>query len=285
MCTTACLQVAMAVLCGQMDLRMAERDPRRHQSNILSVLNWCMEAGSVVHGRVEGMLNRNCGDLWTNKWSPAHSTQQHHMLSVNDIIRILGINMSFLKVGIAELMVCRKGLHTILQERHGLQESGEVGRRCMLKYEPDLCFVTLAHIPDCMQLARMPLQRSNPATDATVAIITAHGHSVAAACYYHCCNSGLGDDDCARYSFFDSLPGQMAVGLEKKQLVSLVKEALNIPVRACGSEEEICRTSTQEEAQFMKGERTRIRKIKRGLPDVLQDDDFYADVTLLHIMR
>jgi hypothetical protein len=292
MCTTACLQVGMAVLCRQLDLAAAERDPLREEARLLSALNWCMNAGNVVQGRVEGMLNRGCG-----LGGLALSNQKHHMLSINDIIRILGINLASLRIGLEEMVVCRKGENTPIKERHasGTRTTGAeeiAGGRPMLKYEPCSCFITLGHIPECMQLVSPMMlasqQQHHPpgCTDCSVAIITAHGHSVLSCCYYH---SG---DQHASYSFFDPLPGKLAVGLTSVQLCQLVRDALRIPSSACGTaamEGGSVQVVLAEDAGMLKDG---IRKRSRNGTELQQKHyaedaagDFYADVTILHIMQ
>lgn len=282
MCTTACMQVCIAVLCSKLDLLRAELAPwtKELRDAVHENLNWCMEAGNVVHGRVEGMLN-------TRQHSTASvpgSGGRHFMLSVNDIVKILGINLSALHIGMDELLVSLKGCSTGMKQRPvASPKDGQKGC-CMLKYEPVSCYISLSHLPACMELQVQPHQGPS-AQRVSTSIITANGHSVCCACYYP---SG---GEIPSYSFFDPLPGTMCVGLSGSQMVTMVKDAIRIPSGVCWGSKPF---------PLVRGVNKRHRKAersKKGSHEIdgegssshggrgMELDSFYADVTTLHILE
>ncbi len=89
MCTTASVQASMALLCGQIDPRGCEGEGRA-VSHVVRCLDQCMNVGSVVHRRVERLLNERA----------QHGPTQfcHRMLGVNELLSILNINLLALHV-------------------------------------------------------------------------------------------------------------------------------------------------------------------------------------------
>lgn len=260
MCTTACMQVGMAVLCGQLDTEAAWRAAAGGDEgacrDFVGALNWCMGASSVVHGRVQTLLARR-------ELLPA---AQSRMVSVNELVTVLHIDLPALGVGLDELVLCKQGLSTRLLERTG-----------GLLYEPESCFIGLSHLPLCMRKG----------SGACVALVTANLHTVCAVC------SG-GE----QYALFDPMPGQMWVGLSGAQLVNKLQRMLSIPSALRGSREDI---SIVERGGGKKKRRNKMAKssggsaqwedcgdgVQRcrsdGAREAAPEHAFYGDVTLLHV--
>lgn len=294
MCTTACMQVGMATLCGQLDPEAACRAAGRGDDAVctafVGTLNWCMNAGSIVHGRVEGILGRR--DSGGGFFGQQHRSR---MISVNELITVLGIDLPALGVGVEELVVCNKGLDT----RMLIKEEEEEGERdegiSPKKYEPESCFIGLAHLPMCM----LTRGGQNKKKGRSVALVTANGHTVCASC----CG-----EEC--YSLFDPMPGQMWVGLSGAQMSSKLQRVLGMPSSVRGSPEDVRFVSAKDAVKDKKRNkmvkrfpnsggwedcgdgilRSGSKKIKKAQQqeqqhgdDYLGDDSFYADVTVLHV--
>lgn len=253
MCTTACMQVAMAILCGQLSLarqgrksqqglgeegaghnlarqgrnsqqglgESSDSDETAEAAKIVGMLNWCMQAGSVVHGRVGAILNsKDAGPRGKGVHHVALPSASR-MISVNDLITLLGINMDALNVGIKELLVCSKGLGTrMVIEKDGLHT----------QYAPEKCFIGLSHLPLCMVPSSASLSSGDKGV-AVVALVTANCHTVCCACYCCFCCTGMQH---LEYALFDPMPGQLAAGLSGDQLVAGLKSQLGIPPGVCG---------------------------------------------------
>ena len=286
MCTTACMQVGMAVLCGQLDLQRMNSLP---PSSIENTLNWCMNAASTVHGRIESILRRrDC------------STSGSRMISVNELITVLEINLPLIGVQLDELMLCQRGTETrLLHSRKGL-----------LKYEAEFCFIGLKHLPMCMVPKKG--EGSNSAPGSVAALVTANGHTVCAVCYVGRDSGGVDVEQNVQYALFDPMPGQMHVGLSAAQMGSGLQRMLSIPScivadgdvvvsavdeeldskgkkrnkmmrdgRGCAASEdrwEECGEGIQCIVQSKQGALE-----KRSLP--VEEALFYGDVTLLHMNK
>lgn len=262
MCTTACMQVGMAVLCGQLDPEAAWRAAATRDEaacqEFVGMLNWCMSAGSIVHGRVEALLG-------LREFLPA---AQSRMVSVNELVTVLNINLPALGVGLDELVLCKQGLDTRLLQR------GEG-----LLYQPESCFIGLSHLPLCM------LKGSS---GTCVALVTANLHTVCVVC------SGS-----EHYALFDPMPGQMWVGLSSAQMVCKLQRMLSMPSSLRGSREDI---SIVEKAEGTRKKRNKMGKAGssgnaqwqdcgdgvqccRSSSGPSEQHAFYADVTLLHVKK
>ncbi len=249
MCTTACMQVGMAILCKQLDPSSAwQAALRRDQmacNAFVQTLNWCMNTGSIVHGRIESILSGN------GFYSPSR------MISVNELITVLKIDLGALGVRLDELVLCKRGVDTRLLVGGGGSSSSSSRIAGQLLYEPEHCFVTLSHLPLCMQTTN----RSKP----SVALVTANGHTL---CVAFC--EG-------RFALFDPMPGQMWVGMSGAQLASKVQRMLGMPSCVLGNGvENVC---VVDKASV--GKKKRSKMVGSSKED--EDDLFYADVTILHV--
>lgn len=261
MCTTACMQVGMAMLCAQIDLGNITAEPyitNVVEERVSSTLNWCMNAASTVHGRIQTMLHRReqlASHSYMNdggRGSCSAMYPENRMVSVNEVVTLLGINLGALGVCMEELVVCKRGVSTRLQERasEGLslaQESLKKGRS--LKYEAESCFVGLGHVPLCMELVNISRcsgggggggRDNQGVSDCCVAFITANNHTVCAACYPSQQSGGESE-----YAFFDPSPGQLQTGMSAAQLVHVVSRTLAIPSSVCSSVEEVRRMAEE----------------------------------------
>lgn len=182
MCTTACMQVAMAMLCKQIQLPVSSSSSYQQQQACELALDQCMNVGSVVHGRVERMINeraasRRCGS------GNVDMAGMGRMLSVNDLLRLLNINLSVLGVHMEELVVsAQDSSDTVLRPRavsaipaaarasSSASRPGKNNKACSSesasasssvrapsstsapKYETSSCFISLQQLPACMQM-------------------------------------------------------------------------------------------------------------------------------------
>lgn len=250
MCTTACMQVGMAMLCGQIDLVHISAGPHTAGSTekqVSGALNWCMNAASTVHGRIETLLHRreqqqaqqqslsrHLGQYCNDEMHP--SLSPNRMVSVNEVITLLGINLGSLGVCMEELVVCKTGVETRLKER-GLQDAS--AKKRSLKYEAESCFVGLGHVPLCMEVSHgggACSENGASQAECCVAFFTANSHTVCAACYPR---GGRGLGAAWEYAFFDPSPGQLQTGLSAAQLVSAVARTLSVPPSVCSSVEAV----------------------------------------------
>lgn len=245
MCTTACMQVGMAILCRQLDLRgshaaFAARDTRAC-TRVSGMLNWCMNASSTVHGRVEALLAAK--DCEKQLWGMPPS----RMVSVNELVRLLGISMDALHVSMHEFFICSEGLRTRAVEVDCAEKNSPFFG---LRYRMQSCFISLTHLPVCMQLPVVVAEgaeESAPRSDenrcaidliigsssssrSCVALLTGNFHTVCAACYYSPqATPGDGEGQPCMYAVFDPMPGRLWVGLTGPQMVLLIQEQLGIP--------------------------------------------------------
>lgn len=297
MCTTACMQVGMAILCNQVNLGgVSSRSDSEIQQSLGSILTWCMEVSSVVHGRVEGILEGG---------SVSHRSR---MVSINELVRTLHIDLKSLGIGVEELMVCRRGAGTPIRTRvrpreqddgcsSSLQQSGSKKRRMIsswLKYEADSCYISLEHLPTCMLLASST-DADSSGNMTCVGMATANGHTVCVCCYKD--SSGALQE---RYALFDPAPGRLCMGLSARQLVDMLKVSLSIPESAVRSSttshvqqsHDATRGNNEgEEGEERDDTTAAIRRKKKRCNDGssslhdLHKDAFYCDVTLFYIQE
>lgn len=256
MCTTACMQVGMAILCGRLELQYAHSAflARDEQAcfGISRMLNWCMDSASTVHGRVESMLEvrdrrrafleggQLSGEL---HWQNAAGVAPSRMVSVNELTTLLGIDMAALNVSMHELFVCKEGISTRVSATTEPSTIGEDGSRekksAALRYKPESCFISLSHLPACMLLKNPPPHLPIMSASSSVCIITANLHTLCAACYRHphaasspasrsSSSSNTSSHGCT-YAVFDPMPGRLWIGLTGRQMVERVRDQLGIP--------------------------------------------------------
>jgi hypothetical protein len=254
MCTTACMQVAMAILCKQINVCSENALPSEHAA-LVHGLNGCMRVGSVVHGRVESILNaRVPGGCF------AQGGARDRMVSVNELLSILRIDLGTLGVCTEELLVCAQGRGTTLKLR---VHSGSLDGSCHLLYEPTSCFICLDQLPGCMLVAPSACEGGG----VCVALVTANGHTVCVACY------GFGD----RYAFCDPAPGEFCIGLSGTEMVEGLRHALRIP-------EEVVFSSNKRVGS---NRRRGGGSSKNNIQNLLADEDclieFHCDVTLFYM--
>ena len=228
MCTTACMQFAMALLCKQISLPLANAS----YHSVVQRIDECMNVGSIVHGRVETIMDRVHG-----KGGHMHAGRMHRMISVNELISMLNIDLKGLGVHKEELVVTEMdGGSTLLTEAGGTVQDSDRGHRrrhvesnedgpnasasgnkCVRnrpRYQASSCFISLQQLPTCMEMVPTAQDTGSPMC---VALATANGHTVCAASYGH----GL-------FAFFDSLPGKYVVGLSGSDMLHHVQTSLSL---------------------------------------------------------
>jgi hypothetical protein len=294
------MQVGMAMLCGQIKLREAVDGGERECGMVVSVLNWCMQTSSIVHGRIGSLLNGTQAH-WqrdTGLCTMAGS----RMISVNELVTLLGINMDALNIGVREFLVCKEGLSTHMIPSPGkmVGDSKESEREgSALQYEPDAMFISLSHLPMCMVMS--PAHRD--AGHSTVALVTANSHTVCVACYYH------SDRCCNHYALFDPMPGMLWAGMSAAQMVMGVRNQLMVPQSVCGSIDSVQVASSQKRKKEAAGAagahqwvdccqdddgsmiqcllpvagKSKDSKARTPLDGGMDASQFYCDVTLLHM--
>ena len=293
MCTTACMQVGMALLSGQLHLGSEEgahrrgegeeEDERNSEQRISRVLDWCMDAGSVVHGRVSALVEmRDTGGETKRRHHHDHHHHHHHrnrgssrMVSANELVSLLGIDLPKLGVGTEELVVCRQGLRTRLVEREIDADESKI----VLRYEPESCYVSLAHLPRCMEVfASHEKKRAR----VVVALVTANHHTVCAACYGGGggCGGGTEKEEESYYAVFDPMPGQLCTGLSGGEMVARVQRMLRFPAALVhGVDVEVVKNA--------KVPRSVDEKKGMEMDENLTDEElcFYGDVTLMYVNK
>lgn len=273
MCTTACMQVGMAILCGQLDLCAAwrigcERDGctqlqqrSLNSCKVVGMLNWCMNASSTVHGRVEGILSRR------DQGHHHHYLAHPRMISANELIRVLGIDMASLGVQFEEFVVCKQGLETRMCKR----KDGV----CNLSYESNSCYITLSHLPLCISMD----------SGSSIALVTANGHTVCAACYQ--VRQGV-----SAYAVFDPMPGQLWVGFSRAQLVGKVQSLLRIPASVRGGDVHVMEQGfnfQKKKKKNREADRNQQDSGNTNTADAMgngldETNIFYGDVTVMHLV-
>ena len=229
MCTTACMQVAMALLCRQISL------PLRNVSyeSVVQKIDECMRVGSIVHGNVETIIRR-----LRAKDSGSQPGLVHRMISVNELISMLRIDLKGLGVCMEELVVPDSGggggvsrAKLTLRKspsgtpRRGLTRCHHEDAQNRPKYQASSCFIALQQLPLCMEMdddaaascSSSATPHGEEIRPLCVALVTANGHTVCCASY----GDGL-------FAFFDSLPGRFAVGLSGHQMIEQMQAALSI---------------------------------------------------------
>lgn len=310
MCTTACMQVGMAILCNQIDLsqlathrQLSRSHHQQRRLQLEGVLNWCMDVASVVHGRLERRLWTSRGEAAESADRRMHHDQQqeapHRMVSVNELITTLGINLHALGVGKEEYLVCSRGRTTRLilrnssssdssnqidqhatgqafnagfSQRSVSSDSRQGHRSCWLRYETDTCYISLNHLPLCMRVAtglNDASSSSSPYSQAStsVAMVTANGHTVCVCCY----------GDCNGYALFDPAPGRLCISLSDREMVDMLQSALRIPESAVNGDSLSIHTDEHESCN-----RRRKRTKAKGSHD-LEGSSFYCDVTIFYM--
>lgn len=314
MCTTACLQVGMATLCGQIDPRAIFAASRCRDQAVcteaVARIDELMASANVVHGRVETILfreqSRRMGDECDGVDGCGRSCAPHRMVSVNELIGTLKIDMPKLGLIRCEYMVCEAGVGTLLVPR--IEESARTsaqkkedglvaptnGRHAAVS-EPltapavaspvrrlvlaaDSYHVGLSHIPSCMVVRSRPGegQRTAELTVlsyplASVALATANGHTVCG--MWHADADGRN----AQYAFFDPAPGTLLVGMDADDMVDAIASSIRIPSRVRGPlAKDVPRrldeddNDRQEEEEEAKGSRTLARDMQASaLPNLL----------------
>ena len=320
MCTTACMQVGMAILCNQINLSVLAEGmhPAPHEERkLVSALDWCMDVASVVHGRVETLLDQQ--QLNTAHRAPS---SMGRMISVNDLIRTLDINLQGLGISSDELVVCSRGSTTGLIIRHAMEGAqrecttchpgnvaGGVGRdnagnsgqnvgrhvHCWLMYEPQYCYVTLSHLPLCMivdddqpilrEAPPVPFPRSFPEREQPEPLQVLPGGCgrvsigiVTAHGHSVCiCCYGIG-----RYALFDSSPGRLCFGMTGPEMVSMLKSALRIPDSSAWANKDVLLPKSSKPINTPLVKRRKDGR-KQGAAGSV--DDFYCDVTLFYVRK
>ena len=191
MCTTACLQVAMAVLCNKVCLATTNsEDELRHK------INHIMDLASQSHARMESSTG-----------AAAAASSSSRMVSVFEIIQERRINLNRLSIQLEELFLTTASSSSPCEMVPS--SSGKKGTIPVMKYRATSCFIQPHHIPLC-------LQTSNPEEASAAATATSNDHTV-------CLIFHRGS-----YAFFDPLPGTLALDLTDQQLVDCLCKALRL---------------------------------------------------------
>jgi hypothetical protein len=320
------MQVAMAMLCKEIDLcaiSMGIYASSCHSAGVGSrrscvrsatkkiveeKLDWCMGVANTVHGRVESVLNR----------LESPRVNIHHMLSVNELISKLGINLSAIGVGIEELIVCANSSNTKLLPRpqttkcpskkeSPVKKPNITHPRKKLKYAADCCFITLEQLPKCMLVDGVVA-----CDNASVALATTNGHTVCMAHYCGCSSSSSRVNgttsshktEPGAYAFFDPSPGELTVDLSEEEMLEMLRRALNIPHLSavedgrnplrCSDMEEHCSVPPLQGytvRKFSECSSVKMKHLERkghgstnaegNMP--ISPDGFYCDVTIFHM--
>lgn len=241
MCTTACMQIGMAVLCGQVNPQRILAAVRRRDGNSMAeateLIDRFMEVADTVHGRIETILFRSSqlnseirqpggGVDSTIRHLSSLSGQGHgpsRMISVNELLTTLRIDAERLGLASHEYMVCESGVHSRLKATKK-PAAGCAKRR--LAYASEGYRIGLRHVPNCMVVAE---GASEGACElASIVLATTNGHTVCGV--WQKTADGRGE-----YALFDSAPGVMRVGLSAEELVEGIGSAIRIPRAAWGS--------------------------------------------------
>ena len=234
------------MLCKQVDLALVTlpSQPLAGVTSLTQQLNWCMSVSSVVHGRVEMFLNmreeaalQQQGAGVSNGGSSGSGPRPcPRMVSVHELIRTLNVDLNVLGIGMHKYILCsRRGCKTRLQLRK--PPSGEAALAAAaptttasrgrvedepssggLKYAASSCFISMAHLPRCMEVVGVPSAAHASPRMMSVALATANGHTVCAVYYAQ-----------GKYGFFDPAPGHLTLGLSAVQMTNMLGGALHMP--------------------------------------------------------
>ena len=282
MCTTACVQVGMAILCSQIQLEDLESvGDTEMQQSVGSILDWCMEVSNVVHGRVEVILGSH-----RRSYSDAVHGTGSRMISVNELVRTLNIDLGVLGIGVDELVVCQRGACTPVCTRsvdHDAHEPSS-GSRNWLTYEPECCYISLEHVPICMLLSSSDMNQSS---SPCVGMVTANGHTVCVCCYSSGCIGNENQQQQPQYALFDPAPGRLQLGLSGAQMVQMLQGSLGIPGSAvrCTICPVIVASVSGEEGEGVQALDKKKRKKNASTSHDLHRISFYCDVTLFYIQK
>lgn len=322
MCTTACMQIGMAVLCGQVDPQGVLLG-RTSKQQATERIDKFMEVADTVHGRVESILFlrssqqqeenarqsgggadasvRHLASLHVNTTSRKKSPSR--MISVNELLTTLHIDVDRIGLASHEYMVCESGVHA------RLRPTAACSKKRRLAYASEGYRIALRHVPRCMVVVKEEDDKegssssSSSSSLASIVLATANGHTV--------CGVWQKTADRRRreYALFDSGPGMMRVGLTAEELVEGIGSALRIPRAAWGTTVDITESepeSSESEsscaalpnllpgtARVPGGTRARTTKKRRRDTTTSTDmessdggalDRFYCDVTIFYLL-
>ena len=207
MCTTACLQMAVAVLCSRINLSIDDG------KTLQKKLNHIMDLASKSHARLEQQLNPNkC-----TQPPPAR------MVSVFEIIQERRINLSKLNIHMEEFFVVSSSSPGLVEEEGTsittnttILPTNRDEDSPTMKYKPPSCFIQPHQIPMC-------LVTNNKDNNVSAATATSNSHTVCLLYYHysHDVNNGC-------YAFFDPLPGTLSLRLTSQELLQKLWSALHL---------------------------------------------------------
>lgn len=201
MCTSACLQFAMAVLCRKVNLLCKTEE---ETAKLRSCIDSIMALASQSHAKLE------------------KSTYSARMVSVHEIIQESNIDLRKLTIELEELfMVFPAAAAATSCLSSTLCELAPSKKGHPMKYRASSCFLKdLSQLPACMESAEE--ETKNPSS--TVAIATSNGHTV---CLVHCCSDQREENDF--FAFFDPLPGLLCIGISESKMLDMLCETLRLP--------------------------------------------------------
>jgi hypothetical protein len=214
MCTTACMHIAMGILCGKLHLK-----DEISNSSMRDCLNLIMQISSNAHAGLEEELGNS--SITAQK----RMRRIPRMVSVNEIVRECGLDTKRLGIRMEELFVVAgsqegsQETSTIIMEKqmddkppqHGSEEE------VVMKYRASSCFISPNQIARCLV--------TSARDRCSAALVTGNGHTVCLVYYWEAGTEG-------RYAFFDPFTGTMITGLDVDsgglELVEMIGTALNI---------------------------------------------------------
>lgn len=292
MCTTACMQVGFAIMCRKIRLDEAHQAATRGDAAACDAvtrdIEACMRSSSVIQGRLQLIMQakdsgRGVHDARNMPYSASAPTR---MMSVNELVCALDIDLEAVGVGVEELVVCRQGIPTRCEVRSPPPSSQHQPalQPCMLAFQSESVFVGLGHVPVCMVVAS-----GSDATvcedRASVCTVTANSHTVCGACYY---DGAVGR---VMYAVFDPLPGCLWVGLSAEGMVRCIRRQLGVPAEAVGNcvavMEGIGASARRHGTAQPVNKRKRNRPVDERASIAQRNEDgecnFYGDVTIMYL--
>ena len=198
MCTTACMHIGMAVICGKLRPGGQDGDHVLNQK-----LNHIMGLSNNTHSRLERNNQSNM-----------------RMVSVNDIIRECNLDLPKFGIHLEELFIAHRSQSGGANDRCKLVPppspppplNGNKRNVSPMKVHPSTCFIAGYQLPKCMAAAKEG--------HCSVALATSNGHTV---CLIHYWDSHKKK---GRFALADPFPGVMYLGMNGDEMVHRLSQAL-----------------------------------------------------------
>ena len=214
MCTTACLQFAMAVLCKRINLLLTDEDSE-----------------NILRGRLDHVVMA----LASRSHAQLEQKMSSRMVSVHEIINECGIDLQKLTIELEELFIVSSSSSSSSQSAAASCEMVPSPAGHPMKYRATSCFLQdLQHLTQSME--------TQPDSLLSAAIATSNGHTV---CLVYC-----GEEN--GFAFFDPLPGTLCMGLSSDGIVYRLCEALHLRLLQVDSGVD-AQQQQQQVVQYRKG--------------------------------